>query len=271
CLPEQTAQLLVERYIHESAPAEIAEKMGLKTGAVAVRLQRARLSLRRLLRTHLQAEAQAFGLLPLESSAWEETRIWCPTCGQGRLLGLYHKAPPDPRFALRCPHCHPDLETIMAGVDLALPYYASLLGSVKTYRPAYNRLLTGLAAFYSQALQTRSAGCLACGRPVVIHVTRQAERPRSPVQEPIGIRIHCSACDWATNTSLRGLVMALPEAQRFWRENPRMRAHPAQEIEFQGAPAYITRLESLPGAAEMAVISRRDTLAPVSVQANVPL
>ena len=87
-------------------------------------------------------------------------------------------------------------------------------------------------------------------------------------QERVEIRVHCSACDWATNTSLAGLVMALPDAQRFWRENPRIRTLPAQEIEIQGSPAYVARLQSVTSAAELEVISRGDTLAPIGVHTN---
>jgi RNA polymerase sigma factor (sigma-70 family) len=268
-LPAETARLLVEHYLQESSQAEIAKKTGLKVGTIAVRLQRGKRSLRRLLSTQLQAEALAYGLMTQESVAWEETPIWCPTCGQRKLLGQFQKEQPEARFALRCPHCQPDPDRIMVGIDLTIPYYASLLGNTRTYKPAYSRLLVGLAPFYLKALTTRTAACLACGRPVVIHRSHGSKKPASSAREHSDIRIHCSTCDWATNTTHRGLVLALPDVQRFWRENPRIRTFPAVEIEHQGSLAYVTRLQSLTGAAELQVISLRETLAPIAVHTNI--
>src|SRR5688572_18882627 len=113
-LPTETAQMLVEHYIKESSHAEIAERMRIKPGTVAVRLQRGKLTLQRLLRTKLQAESVAFGLAQMGGPEWEETNIWCPGCGQARLLGKFQK---NEMFALRCPGCHPDPQSIMAGLD----------------------------------------------------------------------------------------------------------------------------------------------------------
>ena len=162
----------------------------------------------------------------------------------------------------------------MVGHDLTRPYYAALIGGTKTYKPTYARLITGLAPFYHQALSGCPTDCLVCGRPVVVQVTRRKKAACSFAKAANAgseIVIHCTACDWATNMTLSGLVMALPEAQRFWRDNPRMRALPVEEIETQGLLAYVTRLQSLSGAAELAVISRRDTFAPLRVHTNVRL
>ena len=45
--------------------------------------------------------------------------------------------------------------------------------------------------------------------------------------------------------------MGLPEAQRFWREFPRLRILPDQEIEVQGSQAFLTRIQSVTGSAEL--------------------
>ena len=144
-LPVETAQILIEHYIQESSHAQIAAKMRINPSTVAVRLQRGKLTLQRLLRTTLQAESSAFGLVKVEGPRWEQTNIWCPGCGAARLLGRFQK---NEIFALRCPGCHPDPESIMAGLDLTKPYHANLLGNTKTYKPAYSRLLTAFAPFY---------------------------------------------------------------------------------------------------------------------------
>jgi hypothetical protein len=230
-------------------------------------LQRGKLSLQKLLRKNLQAEASAFGLIGQDDSGWEETNIWCPWCGQSRLLGKYQK---NEIFALRCPGCDPCSEDIMAGLDLSKPYHAKLLGNTKTYKPAYSRLLMGFMPLYQQALRTHTAPCMACGRQVEVRVEhdKQVHKRSHPFSQ---ITLYCPACGWASNKSLTGLVIGSPEAQRFWREYPRMRTLPALEIEVQGSPALLTRLQSLTSNAELTVISQRDTLEQLEVHSNVEL
>jgi RNA polymerase sigma-70 factor (ECF subfamily) len=266
-LPEDTAQLLVEHYIKEASHAEIAEKMRLNPGTVAVRLQRGKLTLQKLLRTNLQMEASAFGLISSSNSQWEETNIWCPGCGQSRLLGKYQK---NEVFALRCPTCDPEAESIMAGLDLTKPYHAALLGNIKTYKPIYARLLTAFNPLYQQALKSHTAPCLACGSglEVIVEDDKPAYKHFDTFTQ---ITLYCPACDWASNKSLLGLVLASPEAQRFWRAYPRMRTTPPQEVEAQGSMAYLTRLQSVTDNAELTVISRRDTFELIKVHTNVKL
>jgi len=266
-LPEETAQMLVEHYIKESSHAEIAERMQINPGTVAVRLQRGKLTLQRLLRTKLQAESSAFGLVEMGGPQWEETNIWCPCCGQAHLLGRYQK---NEMFALRCPRCESDPEAIMAGLDLTKPYHANLLGNTKTYKPAYSRLLTSFAPMYQQALQSHTAPCLACGAQieVIVEHDRQTHKRSHNFSQ---VTLHCPACGWASNKSLSGLVIASTEAQRFWREYPRMKTLPAQEIEVQGSMAFLTRLQSVTGNAELTVISKRDTFELIEVHTNVKL
>lgn len=264
-LPTDTAQMLVEHYIKESSHAEIAEKMKLNPGTVAVRLQRGKFTLQKLLRTNLQAEACAFRLIPSSNSHWEETNIWCPWCGQSRLLGKFQK---DETFSLRCPTCHPGADNIMVGLDLTKPYHAALLGNVKTYKPAYARLLTAFTPLYQQALKTRTAPCLACGSPLEVIV--EHGKPTHKHSDPFSqITLHCPACGWASNKSLSGLVLASSEAQRFWRAYPRIRTQPPQEVEARGSPAFLTRLQSATDNAELTLISRQDTFELIEVHTNV--
>jgi hypothetical protein len=65
--------------------------------------------------------------------------------------------------------------------------------------------------------------------------------------------------------------MGLPEAQRFWRELPRLRILPDQEIEVQGSRAFLTRIQSVTGSAELNVISKRGTFETLEVHTNIPL
>ena len=264
-LPGETAQMLVEHYIKESSHVEIGEIMNINPGTVAVRLQRGKLSLQKLLRKNLLPEAVAFGLIDQNSSGWEETNIWCPWCGNARLVGRYQK---EELFALRCPTCDPHAESIMAGLDLTKPYHARLLGNIKTYKPAYSRLLAAFHPLYEQALRSHTAPCLACGSPVEVSMEHDQHREkRAHALNQITLR--CPVCGWASNKSLTGLVIGSPEVQRFWREHPRMQTLPALEIEVQGSAGLLTRLQSVTSSAELTVISRRDTFELLHVHSNV--
>jgi len=86
-LPPTMRDVLVARYIAESPHFEIAARLGISEQAVSMRLARGKLHLRRVLTTTLRHEAAAYGLVPpLARDGWQETRIWCPLCGQDRLL-----------------------------------------------------------------------------------------------------------------------------------------------------------------------------------------
>jgi len=264
-LPRETAQMLVEHYIKESSQAEIAELMNINPGTVAVRLQRGKLTLRKLLRKNLQTEASAFGLIHQDNPGWEETNIWCPWCGEARLVGKYQR---NEMFALRCPKCDPYSESIMAGLDLTKPYHASLLGNIKTYKPAYSRLLAAFHPLYQEAVKSHTAPCLACGSSVDVSIERDAQLDKQ--SSMFGqITLRCPACGWVSNKSLSGLVLGSLEAQRFWREFPRLRTLPALEIEVHGSPAVLTRLQSLTSSAELSVISRRDSFEQMEVHSNI--
>jgi len=266
-LPTETAQILVEYYLKESSQAEIAEMMGINRATVAVRLQRGRQTLQRLLQTKLGAQAAAFGLADENGPGWEDTNIWCPWCGKARLLGKFRK---EEVFALRCPKCHPEPKTIMAGLDLSKSYHAKLLGKTRMYKPAYSRILTSFAPLYHQALKFNNASCLGCGRAVEIRVeggTNKHEQTHKTSQ----IRLRCPWCGWASNKTLSSLVMASIEAQRFWREHQRIRILPPDEIDVQGSLSFLTRLQSMTSTAELTLISRRDTYELIEVHTNVKL
>jgi hypothetical protein len=257
--------MLIEHYLQESSHAEIAARLKIKPGTVAVRLQRGKLALQRYLRTSLKDESQSLGLIREQEADWEETNIWCPGCGQVRLLGRFQKGE---MFALRCPRCSPGPETIMAGMDLTQPYYANLLSNVKTYKPAYSRLLTALAPLYRQALKSGPAACPGCGHSIQMNVD-SVRKVHDSSYETSRIHLHCPACGWASNKNLSGLVMGLPEAQRFWRAYPRLRILPEQEIEAQGSLAFLTRIQSVTSTAEINVISARNTFEPIQVHSNI--
>ena len=266
-LPAETAQMLVDHYMQDFSQAEIAERMRIKPGTVAVRLQRGKMILRKLLRKNLSAEASAYGLIHEDRDAWEETNIWCPWCGRARLMVKYQK---NETFALRCPSCDPEPDRIMTGLDLTKACHTRLLGNTKTYKPAYSRLLRAFRPLYQQALKTGTTACLACGKPVEVILARD-QHAREPSSRFDQIILHCHVCGWASNKSTHGLVVGSQEAQRFWRNHPRLKTLPLQDIEVQGSLALLTRLQSVTDSAQMTLITRRDTMEILQVYTNARL
>jgi RNA polymerase sigma-70 factor (ECF subfamily) len=71
-LPPVTRQVLIESYVEESPQAEVAARLRLSEGAVAMRLHRGKLALRRVLATELAQEASAYGLVDEDMHGWRE-------------------------------------------------------------------------------------------------------------------------------------------------------------------------------------------------------
>ena len=104
-LPAETRSALMHRYVEDAPQALIAERLGLSEGAVAMRLSRGKLALRRVLASDLREDSLAFGLHPGVSHQWGPTRVWCSMCGVERLIG--HFDPIDGALMLRCPGMFP--------------------------------------------------------------------------------------------------------------------------------------------------------------------
>jgi hypothetical protein len=72
-------------------PTPVHNFPGLSEGAVAMRLHRGKLALRRVLATDLAQDAAAYGLIDEAMQEWQETRIWCSSCGQRRYMGAFNQ------------------------------------------------------------------------------------------------------------------------------------------------------------------------------------
>ncbi len=257
-LPPATRRVLAERYIEESPQAEVAERLGLTEGAVEARLHRGRLALRRILTTDLTDEAAAHGLVSLSDAGWRETRIWCPSCGARRLLG---KLSPT-ELTLRCPDCCSPL--CVNTVHVTSP---ELFGDVRSFRPAFSRVLARMDESYRAALEEGGARCWGCDRLL-------PWRPGTMVSEDAwgGAAAHavCVDCRWYLNQDPYNRASALPEMLRFWRAHPRMRELPGYEVEAEGEPAIVARYESVADGARFEVVLARDRLRPIGVHGAPP-
>lgn len=87
-LPAPTRAVLVAHYMHDSPHADIAARLGLSEGAVAVRLHRGKVALRKVLEEELAEEAEPYGVAATPQGNEQATRIWCPFCGAQTLLNI---------------------------------------------------------------------------------------------------------------------------------------------------------------------------------------
>jgi RNA polymerase sigma factor (sigma-70 family) len=254
-LPPETRAVLIARYIEESPLSELAQQLGMPTNTVAMRLQRGKLALRRVLTNELNMQALEYGFSNRDE--WEETSIWCHTCGAHKLRAQFR--PDEGKLFLSCAQCGECNHT-----DLANTFEANLFAGIKRVKPALARVSVWAHRFYSTHLDTHEAPCLHCGRPVPLLILRSLSETSNPgifdfLCDDRGVYQVCQICDLHNWNSLRGLALSLPEGQRFMQKHPRIHELPEQEIEVDGLPAIVKRFESITDQARYEVVAARDT------------
>jgi RNA polymerase sigma factor (sigma-70 family) len=265
-LPPEMRTILVKRYVEESPIAEVAAQLGINTMAAAMRLQRGKLALRRVLTCEFGQELAPYGIHSSAAEQWEETRLWCPYCGQRRLLGQF--LPNNGGLLLRCPACNVGTDGNMVN-----NHKAALFGYAKTYKPALSRLLVWGEAYYYPNLLTRTAPCLHCGRPTTLRLNPSVDAPawvQAEHGDRRGIYNECKCRDAQNWASLDFLVLCLPQGRRFLREHPRTREFPTYETETDGRSSIVTRFESVTGPARFEVVSALDTFEAIRINGERP-
>jgi RNA polymerase sigma factor (sigma-70 family) len=256
-LPADSRRVLVEKYIEELPLGEIAKRLGLSAGAVAVRLHRGRLALQRVLATDLRHEAAGYGVNAPADDGWQETRIWCPICGQRRLLGKLVASTGE--FALRCRDCTPAPDAYIAYAQLP-----ELLHGVKSYKPALSRILSWSDEFYRRRRSGRAVPCLLCGHPAQLRDRRPSDAPEMlPQINPL--YVSCTHCGETTSTAHAAIALCLPEGRQFWKTHPKIRLHSTSEINAAGSSALVSSFASLTDSARFDVVTTRDTVEVIGV------
>lgn len=250
-LPAATRDVLIARFIEELPHAEIAARLGLSEGAVAVRVHRGKVALGRLLAgPELRSEAEAFGIVTSVDD-WEQTRIICPFCGQHPLL--LRRRDEAGELWYRCAGACIPTGTILSGLQAAESFRA-----LRSPKSILTRQLTALNDRYRLMLDAGESRCDACGRPLPVDRSLPDDWPVD-AGPGFGLQVRCPTCGVRDSASMWHLALDTPEAQRFWRRHPRMRALPVTGLEFDGRPALRTGFISRGDTARLDVIAERGT------------
>ena len=258
-LPAETRAVLVARYVEESPHADVAAHLGLSEDAVKKRVERGKAMLQRVLTTSLRSDALASGLLAPDTQGWQQTRVWCPGCGRHRLHGRFR--PAEGELLLRCPGCTPPGHNHYVNSHLGDGF-----AGLRTIKPALSRVQRIVHGLYHIQPADGAMRYCTCGTWVPIRQGRPAWEFSGTDDDSSGyFCIWCPTCGLYDGETWHTLTLSLPEAQRFWKDNPRVHFLPARQIEVGGSPAMVTGFESLTGAARLEVVTLRDSLRVIGI------
>ncbi len=266
-LPPETRAVLVKRYVEDSPLQEVATELGMNVSTVAMRLQRGKLALRRVLITDLREEIAPYAVRSMQSiesiqGQWEETPFWCYLCGQHRLLGI--RDPEKGKLLLKCPGCNVSAGEVQSYNNLPL------LKGVKGYKPMFTRLRNWCSHYYWTGLRDGFVLCEGCGRILPVRISGVEDLPNWVQSINDGtewtrrymgrfVTILCETCRGSFTTTLESLVLELPEGRQFSQAHPRIRTLPSQEVEAEGRRAIVTRHESITSNATLTFVADYET------------
>lgn len=257
-LPTETRAALLQRYIEELPLAEVARRFGITTGAVEARLHRGRLALRRVLTTDLLDDAIAHGLIVPDHLSWRQTQIWCPTCGEHKLIGRFTSAGD---LQLDCPKCVEGTPSPM--VRAPFSEFSDVLGGVKGFKPACSRVLSWLHTTYREGSEGQLSTCVWCGAEASIQSVSEGNAIQGVDLNRQGypeLWAVCSRCGrMSTVAGLPGVALGSPEGHSFWRIHGRIRVLPGREAEVEGSPTTVVGFESVASNSNIDFLFVRNT------------
>jgi RNA polymerase sigma-70 factor (ECF subfamily) len=198
-LPATSRELLLQRYVEERTTGEIAQRLGVSPDAVSMRLARGKLALRQA----------------LDQADWRPTGIWCPACGDRKLLTRRERD--GAWIAFRCLTCDPAGRSAVFPLDN--PVFASLVGSCTRPTSMFGRV-GDWALGYWQGGDGTPAACTRCADAVTVRSHTRTDTPR-PTH---GVYVRCSPCGEELWSSLVGIAMAVPQVRALRRREPRTHA-----------------------------------------------
>ncbi len=253
-VPSRTREMMLYRYREDWSYADLATHFCLTEDAVGVALHRGKRQLRQALLSNTHEFLADWGIRSRESDLWNQTRIWCPSCGSQKLVGRFDR---DAGFvAFRCPECHQD------GTQTASHTSLDLFTGVSGYKPALNRLLTFWHEAWIRGWQDGRTVCHLCGSYADYRVGMP---DYGPLRNEPGAHFTCPACGPILDMTISGLPKTLPHVRRFWNAHARVRTLPRRAIERNGDHVTVVRLESIAGSAWIDVLFAMETCAPIEV------
>jgi RNA polymerase sigma factor (sigma-70 family) len=250
-LPADLRSALIAHYVEDLPQSEIAARLGISQGTLAVRLHRGKAALRQIFATNLRDDAAAFGLIAMDKPSWQETRQWCPVCGQHRLLAWLDVA--NNHLITRCPAC-----------GNMIDHQTEAIAGVKTPRAAIDRVLRWVVRYYRPALDTRRAVCLHCGREAPLLKGNPPSMPQTPGRD-LSVHLACACRQGISTCDIQLLALASPAGRAFIQANPRIQASPFAEREVDGLNALVSTFASMTSPDRLAVVVARDSYRIVTV------
>ena len=257
-LPPETRTVLIGRYVNESPLAEVAERLGTNRDAVAMRLQRGKLALKRVLLNEMRLVDTG----EQQKDRWEQTSLWCFQCGLHKLLARQFN-PDEATLLLKCSGCGMHTETMLAQTR-----ESRLFAGIKGIKPATIRLLQWINRYYQPRQETLMASCLCCGRLIPFLRSIPITSPAGFHHEP-GLSNYCASCNIANWSSLDFMLFSLPEVQHFWKKHPRLRTLPQQDLEVVGRPALLTTFESITEQARLDIVTSADSFVVLNIYGDL--
>jgi RNA polymerase sigma factor (sigma-70 family) len=221
-LPLPTRAALIAHYVDEMPQAEIAQRLGLSEGALAVRLHRGRLTMARMLARDDAELIRKYGIIATSDPTWETTPLWCSFCGRRHLEGRFDAT--HSTLHLRCQDCG------------ELVNHGFAVQGAKTFGAAFNRVSRWCADYYLPGAAQGSVICFQCGRPVPLSI----EHTETSVGPLLRLAAHC-ICDVVSTCALPFLAKITPAGQAFARAHPRIRLDGIAQAETAfGATTLVT-------------------------------
>jgi hypothetical protein len=214
-------------------------------------LHRGKIILHRLLSTELRQEAISYGLVDLQDGSWQETRIWCPICGQRKLYGTLPRA--TGQFELHCPNCSWEPDSFFAQSK-----NTPIFNGVNGYKATLTRMMDFMYGYIQAGQNNAYIPCDHCGRPVPLRYELPSYAHPYPHFGNRGMSVRCPACNGSSYACIYGFALETPAGQDFWRRNPKIRTFPEQDIEKDGQAALRIRFQSLVNSAHLDVILAKD-------------
>lgn len=247
--PENRA-ILIARYLEEQPQAKVARDLGMTENALAVRLHRGKMTLRKILDAELSDN---------DNDEWQETRLWCGNCGKAKYKARIKPAMGE--LSLICSYCCPDKR---------YPSWDSRgandrLCNIKTVKSALNRLRQECYADYI-SFTKHDYSCPECGKSAEIKLTMPEYLPS--YENSLGTHFLCANCGVVGYNSLGGITLSLPQAATFDKANPRFQSVSPKYLSHQGHDAVQIGFKSLRNASTFDAIFIRDSYRLLSVFYN---